>query len=25
MSQEENIVKKMMSNKWNAHSTEDAE
>jgi replicative DNA helicase len=25
MSQEENVVKKMMSNKWNAHSTEDSE
>ena len=25
MSQEENVVKKMMSNKWNAHSTEDGE
>ena len=25
MSQEENVVKKMMSNKWNTHSTEDSE
>jgi replicative DNA helicase len=25
MSQEENVVKKMMSNKWNAHSSEDSE
>ena len=25
MSQEENVVKKMISNKWNAHSTEDSE
>ena len=25
MSQEENIVKKMMSNKWNAHNSEDGE
>jgi replicative DNA helicase len=25
MSQEENIVKKMMSNKWNAHNSEDSE
>jgi replicative DNA helicase len=25
MSQEENVVKKMISNKWNAHSTEESE
>jgi len=25
MSQEENVVKKMMSNKWNTHSTEESE
>jgi replicative DNA helicase len=25
MSQEENVVKKMMSNKWNAHNSEDSE
>ncbi len=25
MSQEENVVKKMISNKWNAHSTDDSE
>jgi hypothetical protein len=25
MSQEENIVKKMMSNKWNQHNTEDGD